>query len=237
MNIENKTRGMIEAAMMVTLTSVFAVMGTYIPLLTFILFFIPVPFIILAKRRGLSFTLLGVVVASILIGMLTEPVHALFVVSLPGIIAIVIGYMMNKNYSPGKIFLGGTLAGLVSITITAQLGAIITGINVIDSITEMFKQSGDMVLSLYKTSGVANEQIQKIESNLDKIMEMVMITIPAAFIISSAFSSYINYSVASKVLKRVSKEDVSELPALRYVTLPKNIVMGSFLILALTYIK
>ncbi|PAB58473.1 YybS family protein [Anaeromicrobium sediminis] len=237
MNIENKTRGMIEAAMIVTLTSVFAVMGTYIPLLTFILLLIPVPFIILAKRRGLSFTLLGLVVASLIISMVTGPVSAFFTMLTPGVMAIVIGYMLSKNYSPGKILIGGSIGAIVSTTILIQITTSIMGVTITDMMTDMMKQSVDMQLSIYKNLKYDETQIQQISSQWEQISKMGMMMIPSMIIIMSTLFSYINYLVASKILKRVSKEEVSELPPLRYVTLPKNIVMGSFLILALTYIS
>ena len=85
MSFRKNTRALVEAALMVAITCIFGIVGTYIPLLAFILFFIPIPFIILGKRHGIRFVILSIIASTAIVGSFTTPTYPVFVVLLPGI--------------------------------------------------------------------------------------------------------------------------------------------------------
>lgn len=224
---------MIEAALMVSLTCIFAIVGTYIPVLTFILLLIPIPFIILGKRHGIKYVVLSVFSSAVITGSLTEPIYAIFVITLPGITAIVMGYMMNKEYSPGKVLAAGAVAALISSIISIQLGAMISGVQTLSQVGQMFKETMDMSVQLYKSMGMEGEQLEQIQANLEATRQLAMVLIPSAILFSSTFLSYINYVLTISVLKRLGYK-VEGLPPLTHFRLPKSILMGTFLIIGLT---
>ncbi|WZL73113.1 YybS family protein [Clostridiaceae bacterium 35-E11] len=233
MNIQNKTRAMIEAALMVAITCVFGIIGTYIPVLTFILFFIPVPFIILGKRHGMSFTVLSIIASAMIIGSFTEPIYSIFVVVLPGVTAIVMGYMMKKEYSPSKILIGGALAALISSLLSIRLGSLISGVEILSHMSEVFEEMTNMQIGMYKSMGVGEENLQNLEMTLEATRKLAMMIVPSAIILSSAFLAYINYVLTIHILRRIGYK-VETLPPLRYFRLPRSILMGTFLIAGLT---
>ena len=233
MNSQKNTRGMIEASLMAALTCVFAIVGTYIPFLAFVLFFIPIPFIVLGKRHGMHFVILSIIASAIIIGSLTEPLYSIYVVALPGITAIVMGYLMNKEYSPGKVLAGGAVAALAASLLSISLTALISGVGTITQITEMFKEVTEMQLRLYENMGTEAQQLEQMKTNMEATMQVAAMIIPAAIMMSSVFLAYINYIFTVRVLRRIGYK-IEPLKPLMEFYLPKSIMMGTFLIVGLT---
>ncbi len=233
MNFRQNTRAMVEAALMVAVTCIFGIAGTYIPVLTFVLFLIPVPFIILGRRHGMRFMLLSIIASSFIIGMLTMPIYSIFVVVLPGITAIVMGYMMNKGYKPVQVLIGGALASIASSVLSMSLASALAGISTMDQIAEIFREVLDMQIGIYKNIGTEPEKIEGIRENLEATIQMAMTIIPAAIVLSSSFLAYINYVLTVYVLNRIGYKS-KILPPIQHFRLPKSILMGTFLIIALT---
>jgi uncharacterized protein YybS (DUF2232 family) len=233
--MQNKTRAMIEASLMVTLTCIFAMVGTYIPLLTFILFFVPIPFIVLGKRHGIHYVVLSIFAAAMITGGLVDPLYSIFVIVLPGITAIVIGYMMNKEYTPQKILIGGALAALASALFSIHLTSVISGVGLITQMTEIFKEAMEIQINMYKSMGWQGNKIDQLTKSLETTGRMVVMVVPAAIIILSTFLAYINYRLSVKILNRIGYS-IDPLPSFREFRLPKSIIMGTFLIMGLTII-
>ncbi|QZY55125.1 YybS family protein [Crassaminicella profunda] len=236
MDKQKKTRALVEAALMATLVSIFTIVLIYIPILTPVIFLIPVPFIILGKRQGIHFTILAVIVWAMVIVSLIGPIQTMFVVLFMGLPAIVMGYMMNKKYKPFKVLAGGVIAALLGLILSISFVSVLSGVNVIDKVMGQMKIVMDMQIKqmqMYKDMGMKPEQIKNLEENMKIYMQAMGMTIPAGMIIGSAFFSYINHAVATRILKRIGNE-VEGLPPLRYVRLPRSFVMGTVFIGFLT---
>ncbi len=233
MNSQKKTRGMVEASLMTALTCLFAIVGTYIPLLAFILLLIPIPFIVLGKRHGIHFVVLSIIASAIIIGSLTEPVYSVFVVALPGITAIIMGYLMYKEYSPGKILIGGAIGALAASLLSISLTAWISGVESIAYLSEIFKDAMEVQMQMYKTLGMGPQEIQNMKTSLEESMQIATMIVPSAIIVSSFFLAYINYVLSVQVLKRIGYK-VETLKPFSQFSLPKSIFMGTGIIMALT---
>jgi len=233
LNTQKRTRGMVEASLMTALTCLFAIVGTYIPLLAFVLLFIPIPLIVLGKRHGIHFVVLSIIASAIIIGSLTEPVYSIFVVALPGITAIVMGYLMNKDYPPGKVLAGGAVAALISSLLSISLTALISGVGSIKSISEMFKEISEMQLSMSRTLGMGDQELEKMRTTLESTMEIATMIIPSEIMMSSVFLAYINYVLTIQVLKRIGYK-VEPLKPFKEFSLPKSILMGTSIIAVLS---
>lgn len=235
MNIQQNTRGLVEAALLVAITCIFVVIGTYIPFLSFLLFFIPVPFIILGKRHNIRFVVLSVIASGIIISSFSNPIYALVSVAFPGVGAIVMAYMMKKEYNPKHIVLGGAAANIITILITFTIIAKIFGVSLSENISLMFERAGDMQYQIYQAAGFGQEKIDILKETMENWATLASMIIPASIILISVFSSYINYIVATQILTRIGYK-VDTFTKFRYLKLPRNIFYGTFIILALTYI-
>ena len=233
MSFRKNTRALVEAALMVAITCIFGIVGTYIPLLAFILFFIPIPFIILGKRHGIRFVILSIIASTAIVGSFTTPTYPVFVVLFPGITAAVMGYMMNKGYAPSKVLLGGTVASIASSVLSMALTSVLVGISTMDQLGEMFQQIIDMQVRIYEGMGADTYQIEEVRKNLEAITQAALMVIPAAVVLSSAFLTYLNYVIAIRVLNRIGYQ-TEKLPPVQHFRLSKSFLMGTFLIIALT---
>lgn len=233
MNSQNRTRGMVEAALMTALTCLFAIVGTYIPLLAFVLLFIPIPFIVLGKRYGIHFVLLAIISSAIIIGSLTEPIYSIFVIVLPGITAIVMGYMMYKEYSPPKVLLGGAVGVLLATLLSISLTAWISGVGSVVYLNDIFKEAMETRIEMSKAIGMEAQNIKELQTSLEASLQIITMIVPAAMIVASFFMAYINYVLSVQVLKRIGYR-VETLGPFREFSLPKTILMGTLIIGGLT---
>ncbi|QXM06986.1 YybS family protein [Crassaminicella indica] len=238
MNTQKKTRALVEAALMAALISIFTILLIYIPILTPVIFLVPVPFIILGKRQGIYFTILAVVVWGLVITSLIGLMQTIFLVLFIGIPAIAMGYMMNKSYAPYKVLAGGAVAALLGMLLSISLVNVLSNVNVIDQVIKQMKTAMDIYIKqmeMYKDMGVEPYKIKELKESLELFIQIIAMTIPAGMIVGSAFFVYMNYVIAIRILKRIGYK-VEGLMPLRYMSLPKSFIMGTFLIVGLTAI-
>jgi uncharacterized protein YybS (DUF2232 family) len=235
---QKKTRALVEAALMATLVSIFTIVLIYIPILTPVIFLIPVPFMILGKRQGIHFTILSVIVWAMVIVSLIGPIQTMFMVVFIGGSAIVMGYMMDKKYTPFKILAGGMIAALLGLVLSITFVKLISGVDVINQVIEQMRMAMELQMKqmkMYKNMGMDLQQMKELEERLELSIKTMAMTIPAGMIIGSAFFAHINYVVAIRILKRIGTE-IEGLPPLKMVRLPKSFFMGTLLIAVLTSI-
>ncbi|WP_199872899.1 YybS family protein [Inediibacterium massiliense] len=231
--MQHKTRAMVEVSLLIALISVFTIIGTYIPVLTFIIFFLPTPFIILGKRHGMYYIGLAILIWTMITGSFIGPIESIFLSILMGGTAAIMAYLMKKDASVGKILAGGTFVCLIGMVLSIQLSAKVMGIDLISQMKEAFEQSMNMQMSMYETVGMEKIQLEQLKKTLEMGMQMLVLTIPGAIIISSTILPFANYTLTCKILKKLGYE-TKALPPLKYVRLPKSFLMGTFLIIGLT---
>lgn len=235
MRIQNKTRALVEAALIVAITSIFVIIGNYIPFLSLLLIFLPVPFMILGKRHGAYMEILSIATAGMVIGSLIGPMPMLFLFIQFGIMAMVMGYMMRKEYAVGKVWAGGAVASLVSTLLIISLISAVNGVNLAEQMMEAMKKSVDMTMSFYRGMGVDADKLNELEKMYDYMLHTTGMILPSAVILAAVFSSYINYTLTAFILNRIGHKTATFQP-FRYFRLPKSIIMGTIIILVLTYV-
>jgi len=237
MNVNEKTRGLVEASILTGLICIFAFAGLYIPLLSFFLLFVPVILIVLGVRRSIGFSILAIVASSLIMISLSDPLTAMFIISFPGVAAVVIVMLMKKKVSHKTIMFSGTLASIITTILSFFITAKIMGIDMLEKFTYLIKESIEMQIYMYNKIGdtfnldpaVIAEQISKIEAAEPIIVKVI----PVALILSSFLSIYINYFLALKVLNRTGTK-VDEIEKFRYFKLSKNTMVGVLLIYLLS---
>ncbi|WP_243116571.1 DUF2232 domain-containing protein [Marinisporobacter balticus] len=230
--MQEKKRAIVEAVLVVVLMSIFTIVGVYIPVLTLFILFIPTSFIILGKRYGTGFAILSVVAWGVITGGVLG-IYSMFFVGVFGMTAIVIVYMMNKGYSAQKVLGAGTLTSLISILLAIGSASKTFGVDVIEQMSETFAQSMNMQIKMYETIGIEPYKLELLKKTIVSGVELVIMSIPAEIIIVSTFFAYMNYRFAMGILKKIDKK-IEPLPPLRRLRLPKNIIMGTILIMILT---
>ncbi|RKD22214.1 Uncharacterized conserved protein YybS, DUF2232 family [Caminicella sporogenes DSM 14501] len=235
MNRQNKTKSMVESALFAAIAVVFALAGIYLPLFAYALILLPVPFIIIGAKHGIKYNILSVLAASIIIGSMTEPLKALFIIVVVGFNSVVVGYMIEKKFSAGKTIFYGSIASIMASIISLTLLSYISGVNIIQTIEESFKMSNDLYNALLKNIAANPSKIEEVKKSLEYAQNMAIMLVPSSVIFSSIIITYINYIISGAVLRRMGYY-IAKPRKFSQFRLPKNILMGTVIILVSTYL-
>ncbi len=201
----------------------------YIPFLGILLFIVPTPLIIIGKKYGVKYALMSLVAASIVMISFSSPLTAIFIIAIPGIPALVAGILLRKKMKPYYILGATTIAGICTTVFSIFLASEIMGVSIIENMQEIFRQSLDIQEYMYSITGANAESMEKVEEMMRMMSDMVTVIIPSAIIMAAFFSSYVNYTLATLVLKRTGYS-VDRFKPFRYFRLSKNAVQGILVI-------
>ncbi len=235
MNSHDRTRAMVESSLITAIAVILTLAGIYIPLLGYALIFLPVPFIIIGVRHGIKYNVLSVVVASIIIGILTEPLRAIFISVIGGFSAVTMGYSIEKKYGFKKTLFFGVIASIMASIVSFTLMSYFAGINVKEMLEQSFTLGSQINQSIYKSLGSNPDELDEMNKVMENMKNMLIMLLPSSIIFGSAMFAYLNYIVSGSILKRMGKP-IEKPERFSYLRLPRNILMGSFIILALTFV-
>lgn len=226
MNECSNKKALIESALMATITSFFVLGTFYIPLLAVLLAVLPVPFIILSIRHGTRYTILSLIIVSLLIGLLTGIFYTVFVLIIFAPITLAMGEAIRKRKKPYEVIGFGTAASVLSVFFLLQVIGIASGINIIDEIAiivgEVMDHQMEMLTAMNINAVDVNEAIN-----------YILMILPALIIIQSMMGAFINYYLTAAVINRFRFMDHS-LGEFSDFKLPGNIILGSFIIFILS---
>ncbi|MBB6218730.1 uncharacterized protein YybS (DUF2232 family) [Anaerosolibacter carboniphilus] len=235
MEKQDKARSLAEAAMIIGIASLFTIIGNYIPFLTILLFLLPVPFMILGKRHGLYVEILSIGITGAIVGGFIGIWSSVILFSLTSIVAITMGYMMDKKYDPMKIWAGGIIAFVTSIVLVMGLVTFAMGNNVVQELMNALNESKDMAISLYSGMGIEPGKLEQMETAYEAFIVVFGMTFPSILILISVVFSYVNYLLTAYILNKIG-DKTPIFPQFKYFKLPDSIVMGTVIILLLTYL-
>lgn len=231
MNNRNKVPSMVEGALISAIAVVMMLMGIYLPMFGIFTMLIPTPFIILGVRRGINYVMPSVIVASIISIMLTSISSGLTVLFIGGFNGIVISYMIRKNHSLSKTFLAGAITSIFSVIIYISLINMILGIDYFALMDESLVESGKMVKNFVGNS----ELTTNIEDSVENLRIAFKILLPFVFTMMGSVVAFANIQLSRLVLRRTGY-DIKPSRPLSELVLPDNILMGTTVILILTYL-
>ncbi|SCG84479.1 putative protein yybS [Proteiniborus sp. DW1] len=228
MNLGEKTTRIAETAIITTIMTLIIIFGySIVPI---IIFFYPVPFIILGVRHKTRYNIYSIVCSSILIGVLTDIFTGILIFLAFGLISIVLTYMINNKYKPQQILICGAMAAIVTILISIAIMGYVTGVSFLSEINATLTESLRIQLDILKEMQLSTYEMSVIKDMLIATVETIIIMIPAIIIISSVFIVYLNYWMSTAILKRLGYKSV-EIPRFMHFRLPNNAIMGSLVII------
>lgn len=227
MDSQQHRKGLTEAAMIATLSVIFVLVIFYLPVLSLLLGLVPVPFLVLAVRRGTRYAFFSLIMTSLVIGMLTGVLYGFFVLVLFAPMSLAMGWWIRHRKEPHEvIFIGGASAALAVFVLLQGL-AVISGINLVDEMGVMFAE-------------VIHQQAEALQgmnfqmAALEEMIRYLLMVMPALIMMQALFGSFINYYLAMAVIRRLMPSD-EPLPEFSRFRLPGHVVSGSFLLLALSW--
>lgn len=229
----NKTSRMTEAAIITAIATLFALISlNVIPLLIFI---IPVPFIVLGVRRGLRYSLLSIVAASLLIGLLFNPIDSVLILGFTAIVVLPIVYLINKKYKTPQIVIGGAFFTIIGIIIVLMIISFTSDIKINDIIEGTFETVIDEYDKTFEALDLKDIDKEEVINILINAKNTVILLLPSSIIISSVIFSYINYLISILLLRRLGNK-VGKYIEFKYFRLPSNVIPGTSAIFILTLV-
>jgi len=199
-----KTKSVVEGALLTALTVLLSLLGIYLPVIgVFISFTWPVPIIVLGLRHGLKWSIMATVVSGILLSLLVTPIQALALVLGFGLLGIVLGEALKRDVSIGLIIWLGALASLFSKILLFAVGTLFLGINPFEQTFTMLQQSLNYSLEMYTKMGMDKQQLALLKESLTNLMKLMKLIFPALLVMVSILDTMINYLVSQLILSRL----------------------------------
>ena len=198
-----KTSEMVEAGILAAIAVLFAILGTYLPVLGVIFNFLwSVPVAVCGMRNGLRWSIMTLIVAGAVIGSLLGPVQALSVMAMFGLLGLALGECMYRGYTPAKTLVYSSAATFVSILLSMGLAMLVMGTNPVDIMFSGLEEALNETPGYYRAAGMSEEQIAAaVQSNKDMI-ELIRLILPGSLIVCSPIIAFANYMGSRKVLSK-----------------------------------
>ena len=219
-----KTKSMTESGLLAAITVITALIGVYVPLLgTVAILLWPLPILVLEVRHGIKWSLMSVLVAGIIMSILIEPMSAVRMVIGFAPPALALGYGFRNNLPASRNLMLSLVSAIISMLLAMGLLFALTGMNPFELNVDMLKDSFAVTLSAYESMGMPSEQIAESKKQFDTVFSMITLLMPLVIICSGLITTWINFAIGSRVLRRLGYT-VSSLPDFDEWRLPKAIL-------------
>ncbi len=231
-----KTSAMVEAGILAAVAIVMALISMYVPVLgAFVNFLWPLPVVICGCRNGLKWSIMTLLVATIIIAMIISPVNAFFLAAIFGLLGLILGECMRRHFSPMKLMLYGTVGAVIALILNIVLSFWVLGIDPIEMMFTSFHESLGQLADYYREHGMAEDEIKKIVDGYVEMLRMMKIIMPGAFFLCAPIMAFINYAAAKKILTKLG-ESFEDFPAFTMLRVPGWVLWPFALsLLAVTY--
>jgi len=199
-----KTRGITEGAMFCALGVILTLVSYYLPFFVLLVFFIPVPMVVLGKRQGLKVSILSSIAATILIGLFLGPLNAISFGALMLFVGCSLGFAYNRDLSPFKKVVIGILGFSVLLIAVVASYEFVMGIGFTSLLFQTLEQSTSEVMAFYETANLMDaEQLTIAKDAMEKNIEMMKLALPSAFLMMPVIFGMVNVVVSDLILKRI----------------------------------
>lgn len=232
----HKTSAMVEAGIMAAIAIVMALIIMYVPVLgVFVNFLWPLPIVICGCRHGLKWSIMTLLVATIIIAMLMSPINAFFLAAIFGLLGLILGECMRRHLSPMKLMLYGSVGGIIALVLNIVLSFLVLGIDPINMMFTSFDESLVQLAEYYREHGMSEADIKTSIDSYKEMFRMMRIIMPGAFFLCAPVMAFVNYIAAKKILVKLG-ESFENFPDFVLLKVPKWVLWPYCIsLLAVTY--
>lgn len=209
------------------MTTFFVISGIYIPILSLLIFLLPVPLMVLAARQGARYAFFSLIIVSLLIGTLLGIIYSIPILVIFGPMTLVMSYFIRRKHESFVAIGLGAAATALSVFLLMQLVSMAGGFNIVDEISEIIRETLELNSQLFKNTNLG-------VVNTEEILNYFLLMIPGLIIVQSIVGAFINYYLTISILRRLRFNDYP-LPGFSELRLPGNAALGFLVIFILTY--
>lgn len=203
MQTHNRTRALVEGAMLAALLVVLYVLDLYTRILVYIF---PVPVAVLVVRHDVRTGVLATVAASLVVSAIVGVISGVSLAVWVGLIGVTLGYCLAKEFKPFPTLVLTSLAVLLATLITVAMAFVVEGVSyqqIAQQFSQAVAQGREFMLAWFKTFKVSQRDVELGMAQFDAIIEFVKITYPALILMSVVSVGAIAYGVSRWVLAKL----------------------------------
>lgn len=218
-----RVRPVTEGGLLVALSVILGLLAIYLPLAGIIAALIwSVPFTVLVYRHGLRRGIMGFFVAMLLLTLLLGPLVAIrFAVSL-GPTGLALGYGFQKGWQAERTFLAALAVSMAASVISFALLFFMTGINPIETETELIQKSFESSFAMYEAVGVDETRLAAAKAMTEQGARLIGVLVPFLLFAIGLFDSAIGFFLGHRILRRIGA-DLPEVPVFSSWHLPSGV--------------
>jgi uncharacterized protein YybS (DUF2232 family) len=203
-----QTRALVEGAIFAAITVVIGVVRFYIPVIALISIVWSVPTILIAFRHGFKVSINSVIVSSVLVAIMTQPIEGVGFIIGFGLPGIIMGYLLQKKQNAWvTIFITGIVLAVCSVA-SIYLGMLAIGTDIVKSYSQIFNDMKSAYTEVANTMksipGMNPEAITKGTVSFEKSLELMKLILPGGILLSGIVMSFINFKLARLVLRKIN---------------------------------
>ena len=162
--------------------------------------------------------------------MVSEPIYAAYVILSYGALGLSIGYGVHKNFRAGRILAITAVVSLLSKLLLMYAVTRLMGVNPLEVQLEPWRRDWSS-MGFYDRMGL--DVPEEMREGLFSSFELLRVMLPAILVMVAVLDSYLNYTVARIVLRRLGLR-LEALPPFAEWRAPGNLMIGFLLLMALS---
>ncbi|HAK42667.1 MAG TPA: hypothetical protein DCM59_08190 [Clostridium sp.] len=231
------TKGLTEAALMAALIAIINIAASTIPFLYVIgLIVLPIIVALIYYRNGIKYSIGAIVVSTIIISMLLNPILAIFSGISYWIVGTVLGYCLKNGKKTYNTLIALIIACIVSTIVEVWLTSVlVSNISIFQFINnelktyiDMFNEYINQTKDIYISKGISGAQLQILDQ-ISSIftVEFLAMLIPTTIFITGFIQAYATI-LFTQVIFRIFK--YTEIKSLRFSEFYISNLVGAALI-------
>lgn len=228
MNRQYNARVITEGAMMAAIFVLISVISYYTPIGAISTFALSAPAAILTFRQGLRPAVLSSIAGSVVLALMVDPIWALTSALMLQLMGLVLGWGLRKRYTPYLTLLAGTAAGMVGIVAMALVSWYVLGINVVQEMIVLYRESSEQSLAIFQKFNVPEESLMAIKQIPQMVELFAGPLMPSILLLTSMALAFVNLAIIREVLRRLGSP-TEGLPPFGLLKLPRYFIWGFLL--------
>lgn len=179
----------------------------------------PAPLVILGLRHRPKMALVGLVVATVIVALLSGPASAISFCLGFGLLGVGLGILASRLDHAVDIILYGVVVSLVSKLALMVVLTKLTGVNPFDPDLDQIRTTMEKFFSMY-----GGQDLSSIKGQVEQTVRAIPLMFPAMLTMASAVDCMLSYWVSRKVLARIGGIVLPSLPPFAQWRFPKSLL-------------
>ena len=200
-----------------------------------ILFVFPLAFIVIGVKFNLRESFMGILMASLLVGIIVDPPSGIALFAIFGPMSLLIAYGIIKRKKPVEIIIPSSIIIFVLLIISFMILRNVSDVSIIDQLEETLHSYTEMQMERLEDLELTRIESFRFTEEIEELYQDILSILPSYFIIISVLISYINYYFSTLILRRLGL-GIRDNPQLSEFSLPKNFILGTLIMFITIYL-